>query len=565
MSPRQLRCAIYTRKSSEEGLDQDFNSLDAQREACAAYIASQRQEGWRLVQTRYDDGGYSGGTLDRPALKQLLFDLESGKVDLIVVYKIDRLTRSLHDFAKLVDRLEAHQASFVSVTQSFNTTTSMGRLTLNVLLSFAQFEREVTGERIRDKIAASKQKGMWMGGCVPIGYDCVDRKLVVNPEEAKVVTRIFEIYRDIGNTFRLVAALKQEKLVSKARIRRNGERSGGGDFSSGALSAILKNRIYLGEITHKGNVYPGQHPAIIPKELWETVQEVLVRTRQRITTRAQARSPLRGLVIDELGRRYEPVHTTKGGRRYRYYVSKPEDNAKHPGSKQARLPGEELERHISTRLEQFLLNDGELFSTIGFGREPARHAAIQQTAHAVCAAEPEARWIQFRSAIHRIRVRLESIDLELSRKGLFKLLLGQDSELLGEEVEQPAIANLVLPVRLYRTGHDLRLVINNGPNGDEAGKQDPALMKWLARGRRWYQQLTSGEMPSLRAIASAEGITERFVSRVIAGSLLAPDIIEKVIQGRQPITFTVKSLSSVAYWLFCPYAIRIRLSFWEIM
>jgi DNA invertase Pin-like site-specific DNA recombinase len=376
VSGRTLRCAIYTRKSSEEGLEQEFNSLDAQREACVAYITSQRQEGWRLVPTRYADGGFSGGTLERPALQQLLIDLDASKVDLIVVYKIDRLTRSLHDFAKLVERLDARQASFVSVTQSFNTTTSMGRLTLNVLLSFAQFEREVTGERIRDKIAASKQKGIWMGGCVPIGFDCVERKLVVNQGEAKVVNRIFEIYRDVGNVCRLRDQLQREGLVSKIRTRRNGKLAGGLQFSGGALFAILKNRIYLGEITHKGSIYPGQHEAILSRALFESVQEVLERNSQRITARAQVRSPLRRLIFDELGRHYEPVHTTKGGRRYSYYVSKPEENGKHPKRKQGRLPGKELEAHVCERIMRFLTDEGELTAAVHFGDGPSQPAAI---------------------------------------------------------------------------------------------------------------------------------------------------------------------------------------------
>jgi len=251
-----IRCAIHTRKSSEEGLEQSFNSLDAQREACAAFIASQRHEGWRAIPARYDDGGYSGGNLERPALKSLLDDIQTNKVDTIVVYKVDRLTRSLADFAKIVEALDARRVSFVSVTQQFNTTTSMGRLTLNILLSFAQFEREVTGERIRDKIAASKRKGMWMGGTVPLGYDGKDRKLVVNPDDAKLVVRLFNLYLELGCVSKLKARLDQEGITSKARTSVAGNRSGGISYYRGALYQILKNRIYLGEIPHRGQNHP---------------------------------------------------------------------------------------------------------------------------------------------------------------------------------------------------------------------------------------------------------------------------------------------------------------------
>jgi site-specific DNA recombinase len=269
---KPIRCAIYTRKSSEEGLEQNFNSLDAQREACSAYIQSQRHEGWREVTTSYDDGGYSGGNLERPALQRLLADIKARKVDLIVVYKIDRLTRSLTDFANLVGVFDAHQTSFVSVTQSFNTTTSMGRLTLNVLLSFAQFEREITGERIRDKIHASKRKGLWMGGTVPLGYNSIDKKLIVVPDEAAQVKRIFTLYRESASVQKLQERLFKSNEVSKVRITRSGKSRGGQSFSRGALYLILKNQVYRGQIPHHDAYYPGEHEAIIDQRLWDDVQ-----------------------------------------------------------------------------------------------------------------------------------------------------------------------------------------------------------------------------------------------------------------------------------------------------
>ena len=276
--PKTRRCAVYTRKSSEEGLEQNFNSLHAQREACEAFIKSQASEGWKLVKTAYDDGGLSGGTMERPALKRLLADIGEGLIDVVVVYKVDRLTRSLADFAKMVELFDAHGVSFVAVTQQFNTTTSMGRLTLNVLLSFAQFEREVTGERIRDKIAASKRKGMWMGGVPPLGYDVRERRLVINPAEADTVRNIYERYLELGCVRQLSKELEQRGIKSKVRVSRNGIKSGGCRFSRGALYELLANPIYIGEIRHKQERHPGQHEAILSKELWEKCSSGSIRT-----------------------------------------------------------------------------------------------------------------------------------------------------------------------------------------------------------------------------------------------------------------------------------------------
>ena len=297
----RMRCAIYTRKSSEEGLEQAFNSLDAQREACAAFILSQKHEGWTVLPTPYDDGGFSGGTMDRPALKRLLSDIGAGKVDVVVVYKIDRLTRSLFDFAKIVEAFDAKGVSFVSITQQFNTTTSMGRLTLNVLLSFAQFEREVTGERIRDKIAASKKKGMWMGGLPALGYDVQNRKLVINEQEALTVRHIFRRYVQLRSVRALRAELDDEGVRSKRRVFADGTQVGGQRFSRGALYLMLQNRVYRGEITHKGDAYPGEHQPIVDKALWDEVQAVLAENRIDRATGSDAKHPslLAGMVFDQ--------------------------------------------------------------------------------------------------------------------------------------------------------------------------------------------------------------------------------------------------------------------------
>ena len=318
------RCAIYTRKSSEEGLEQDFNSLHAQRESCEAFIKSQQGEGWRLIKTAYDDGGISGGTMERPGLQQLLDDIRQGLVDVVVVYKVDRLTRSLADFAKMVEIFDAGGVSFVAVTQQFNTTTSMGRLTLNVLLSFAQFEREVTGERIRDKIAASKQKGFWMGGIAPLGYDVCDRRLIINAGEAAIVRQIYQRYMELGCVRLLRNELDGCGMVSKVRISRRGVKSGGKSFSRGALYELLSNPIYIGEIRHRRQRYPGRHQAIVDRELWEKVQRHLGDHVARKDTGRTKTAPslLAGKLFDESGEPLYAQGASKAGRRYRYYVSR---------------------------------------------------------------------------------------------------------------------------------------------------------------------------------------------------------------------------------------------------
>jgi len=321
-SQKLSRCAIYTRKSTEHNLDLEFNSLDAQREACEAYIKSQAREGWRLVRTRYDDGGLSGASLNRPALQELLGDLRGGKIDVIVVYKVDRLTRSLADFAKLVELPDQHSVSFVSVTQSFNTTSSMGRLTLNVLLSFAQFEREVIGERVRDKIAASKRKGLWVGGPVPLGYATVNKKLVIVPEEAETVRTVFRLYLECGSVGALAEELARRNILSKVRTFASGRVKGGGPYSVGALAHFLKNRFYIGEVVYRGETHSGEHASIIDRPTFEAVQAKLAENSRARRVRVEG-SPaiLMGRIFDDRGNRMTPSHSNKDGVRYRYYVS----------------------------------------------------------------------------------------------------------------------------------------------------------------------------------------------------------------------------------------------------
>ncbi|RYG88394.1 MAG: recombinase family protein [Alphaproteobacteria bacterium] len=351
--PATVRCAVYTRKSSEEGLEQEYNSLHAQRDACEAYVKSQVGEGWTCLRTAYDDGGISGGTMDRPGLKQLLADIAAKRIDVVVVYKVDRLTRSLWDFAKIVEVFDAHQVSFVSVTQSFNTTSSMGRLTLNMLLSFAQFEREVTSERIRDKIAASKKKGMWMGGGVPLGYDAVGRTLKINEAEAETVRAIFRRYLELRSVHRLVADLKSDGIKSKRTVSSTGRTRGGCDMNRGALFALLANPAYLGKVRHKGEVYDGLHPAIVEQDLFDAVQAVLAENRYRRGEGSSKRthSALVGRLFDDAGGALTPTFTKRpGGKIYRYYVASELQRGGQSSTAVGRLPAGPLDQLAANAL-----------------------------------------------------------------------------------------------------------------------------------------------------------------------------------------------------------------------
>jgi site-specific DNA recombinase len=425
-----MRCAIYTRKSSDEGLEQSFNSLDAQREAGEAFVLSQRHEGWQVLSARYDDGGYSGGTMERPALQRLLEDVQTKKVNVIVVYKVDRLTRSLADFAKIVDALDARAVSFVSVTQQFNTTTSMGRLTLNILLSFAQFEREVTGERIRDKIAASKKKGMWMGGPVPLGYNLEARKLIPHPTEKELVRNIFALYLKLGCVRKLQAQLNRENIRTKIWVTKAGIRLGGNPFARGHLYHLLRNHLYIGEIRHRERWYPGNHPGIVPRGLWDRVQAQLntnVRTHHN-RAREQSASLLTGLIEDGEGNRFTPSFTIKRGRRYRYYVSLA-DGILVPGERKVptRLPAHEVETRVTERLRIFLESDGELFDGLhSTGDNPALLHKIVAAAKRQAARLPSLPSDDLRdllaSFLQSVIIRENDIQVMIRRRDLRQLL-----------------------------------------------------------------------------------------------------------------------------------------------
>ena len=367
-SKNRKRCAVYCRVSSDERLDQEFNSIDAQKEAGHAYIASQRAEGWIPVADDYDDPGYSGGNTDRPALKRLLADIERGLIDIVVVYKIDRLTRSLADFAKMVDVFDQHDVSFSAVTQQINSATSMGRLMLNVLLSFAQFEREVTSERIRDKIAAAKRKGMWMGGVPSIGYDVVNRQLVVNDAEAAVVRRIFEEMLTIGSPTQIAANLTAEGITTKAWTTQEGQTRSGTRIDKKYLHKLLRNRIYLGELSHKGNWYPGAHPPIIDRALWDKVHAVLAKDShaRSVETKIRSRTDalLRGLLYAPSGERMYPTYSSKRGHKYHYYVSKSESRFGAPGKSFARLPAPEIEAAVVAQIRTVLTSPESIASVV---------------------------------------------------------------------------------------------------------------------------------------------------------------------------------------------------------
>ena len=513
-----LHCAIYTRKSSEEGLDQDFNSLHAQREACESYIASQKHEGWHVVKTHYDDGGFSGGNIERPALKQLLEDIDAGKVNAVVVYKVDRLTRSLTDFAKIIERFDKHTVSFVSITQQFNTTSSMGRLTLNVLLSFAQFEREVTSERIRDKIAASKKKGMWMGGFVPLGYDLKDRKLLINTSEAKNVQYIYRRYLERGCVRLLKEDLDKNGIYSKVR----GEK-GGCSFARGMLYKMLSNPIYIGQIRHKGTCHSGQHKAIIDQELWEQVQQHMASKSIEHKTYHMVSFPLSNKLFDISGERLISVYANKKGRRYRYYISQglsadPKDSS----SSGWRLPGQEIEQVIAHAASEILLDDNAII-------EALQEAGI--AAHHIPAALNAAKKIQQDSTglinrfIQRVDLRQDGIRLTLSL-----------ASLLSPEVDLNII--LDVPMRMKRRGIEMRLVINDtGP-----ARVDQTLLKTIVRAHKWFNDLATGRVKNMAEITSREGVDKSYVSRVVNLAFLAPDITESIIGGHQPADLSAEKL-----------------------
>jgi site-specific DNA recombinase len=544
--PREQRCAIYTRKSSEEGLEQDFNSLDAQREACEAYILSQKHEGWELLPERYDDGGISGGTMERPALKRLLEQIEAGYIDVVVVYKVDRLTRSLSDFARIVDIFDDKSVSFVSVTQAFNTTTSMGRLTLNVLLSFAQFEREVTGERIRDKIAASKKKGMWMGGHVPLGYDANERTLAINEEEAGTLRTIFRLYLEKKNVRAVQHELESLRLTTKRSTTGSGKVNGGRPFSRGHIYKILSNPVYIGKIAHKGTRYPGQHPAIIDADIWDAVQTTLRSNSQGNRTRANAKDPslLAGLLFDEQGNRFTATHAVKSGKRYRYYVCQDRED------RSLRIPAFEIEATVTRALSEFLLDMSRLTGKLmleGYPPECLKtiFARARLTASEIQTGTTAKKRTLFLDLSERITIAPSTMQIALKRTALGAQLLGATNRPDTKEAgDGGGDLKIDCPVRFTRRGVEMGLVLNGTGNS----APDAALIKAVARGHVWFEELVTGHYTSVRELCRSEKVDESTVAKLLRLAFLSPTIVKQILEGNQPPETTRDKLIAWGSW-----------------
>lgn len=544
MTNPQVRCAIYTRKSSEEGLEQSFNSLDAQREACVAYIQSQKHEGWIAVKEHYDDGGFSGGSMERPALRQLIDHILAGRIETVIVYKVDRLTRSLADFAKIIEVFDSHKVSFVSVTQQFNTTTSMGRLTLNVLLSFAQFERELTGERIRDKVAASKKKGMWMGGVVPLGYDCVKHCLVVNEKEAETVREIFQQYLRLGCVRKLKAYLQGEQIRSKVRTSKDGRSSGGAIYSRGALYHLLNNRVYVGEIVHRGQSYPGKHEAIVPQTLWDEVAEKLRANDQAHRTKKTVSTPslLSGIVFDVNGVRFTPTHAVKNGKRYRYYTSQAAIYQTGVGPVITRFPAQELESLVTSQIHLLLKSPDKW--TVGIENSPEKDLAAEQ------ALDLATYWHRLeiskqhefvRNVSRRIVVGRTMVCVEVDRNKLVDFFMGNESQSVaaGSKHWLESI-KLTADFQTLRRGSELRLV---GPKGScYEGVPTHSLVRAVARARDWYERIVAGKVATVGQLAQETGLSSSYVKRVLKCAAISPQITENILSGKHRPNLTLQEL-----------------------
>jgi site-specific DNA recombinase len=544
----RVRCAIYTRKSSEEGLEQSFNSLQAQREACEAYIASQRHEGWHTISKQFDDGGFSGGNMNRPALKQLLEDIAAGLIDTIVVYKVDRLTRSLTDFAKMVEAFDQKGVSFVSVTQQFNTTTSMGRLTLNVLLSFAQFEREVTGERIRDKIAASKKKGMWMGGLVPLGYGLKGRKLVVNPKEAKIVQEIFAQYLRLGSVAQLKRYLDQKRIRTKARTSANGRTFGGESYARGGLYKLLRNEVYIGKIAHRGQSYDGQQPAIVEPEIWDKVTALLAYNNdgKRSRGRRAASSPLIGILFDEPGNRYTPTHAVKSGRRYRYYTSQAVIRKQRKPSHLDRIPAQELEQLIYSRIHGLLSSPEELSSAFSeLTLSGNQFQRIVESAQQLTATWPTQSSQQsaglLQSVVTRVAVKESVVEIELDIERLAARLDGEGSESSTANDPPRGSAShgfrLACPLQLSHRRGELRLVLPNTTLAAEQSRH--SVVRAIARSLQWKERIIAGEIYCKEQLAAEANMNASYVGRILRLGSLSPDIVHSAIRDHSISEYSV--------------------------
>jgi DNA invertase Pin-like site-specific DNA recombinase len=493
--PQAVRCAIYTRVSTDQGLDQEFNSLDAQYDASKAYIRSQAHAGWSQIRSRYDDGGFSGGNTDRPALQQLLEDIRAGRLDVIVVYKVDRLTRSLADFAKLVELFDKHNVSFVSVTQQFNTTTSMGRLTLNVLLSFAQFEREVTSERIRDKIAASKRKGLWVGGLAPLGYDTKDRRITVNAEEAETVRLIFRRYVELGSLSLLMIDLRKQRIVTKQRARKTGIQVGAISFTRGSLGYLLRNPFYVGQVKFKGEILPGEQPAIIERDLFDAVQEKLTEQNKNHTTaRMQSEALLMGRIFDDRGNLMSPTYAIKKGIKYRYYLSSAlGDGRSQEAGSVSRVPATEVETLVANSVREEL--------------------KLPQTMENKLVVDMH---------LERIAVHSQHLSIKLYRDTVSDGEARKDFEEIQLPWQKPP----------FKRRREILLPVSQADPRPIRSETRATLIAAVARGRKWLNEIVTNPEITADTIAQRESCSPRKVNMTISLAFLSPTLVKAALEGR---------------------------------
>lgn len=532
MDKKKVRCAIYTRKSSEEGLEQDFNSLDAQREACEAYIKSQMHEGWILLDKQYNDGGFSGGTMERPAFKELLKDIENDEIDIVVVYKVDRLTRSLMDFSKIIDVFDRHETSFVSITQQFNTTTSMGRLTLNILLSFAQFEREVTGERIRDKIAASKKKGMWMGGKVPLGYIKEDKKLVIHKEDAKRVQMIFDKYLELKSVPKLMQYLKENEIKTKTDKY----------FSKGQLYHLLVNKVYIGKITHKDKVYEGEHDAIISEEIFEEVQKLLYENKVDKTcgTKCSANSLLAGLIFDDKNNLMTPSHSNCHKRRYRYYVSTALKNYKSSNAGSvSKIPAGEIEKFVVETTKEFLQDKEQIQNIISEDKISKQNKLIYTAQNIRDYSEPKI----IKSIIHKVVVSKNLIKINYNEATIKKLLnaLANNQEIVIPNKNEEFIPIVISRnIKLTQPSRNDNILILNAKEYDTP---DPNqyLVNAIVKSFYYHKQIQSGK--TIEDLQTEEGLKDsKYIRNILNLKYISPELTEQILTGTQPKDLSLQKL-----------------------
>ena len=495
--PKPLRCAIYTRKSTEHGLELEFNSLDAQRDACEAYIKSQASQGWRALPQHYDDPAYSGGNLDRPALQKLLKDIDAGRIDVIVVYKIDRLTRSLADFAKLVEAFDAKSISFVAVTQQFNTTTSMGRLTLNVLLSFAQFERELSSERVRDKVAASRRKGKWTGGTVPLGYDTKDKKLVINKTEAETVRYIFKRYLDLQSFGKLVEDLDNKGIVTKRRNTKVRKYNGGIPFTYGPLAHFLKNRLYIGETGHKDKWFPGEHAAIVDRKTFDSVQQLLAsKSADRKAHRTASEALLIGKLYDDRGNRMSPSFSTKNGVRYRFYVSSALlRGRKTEAGSVGRVPAADIESAVLAALKSYR-GQGES----GNGPHPIG--------------------------------RLERVVVSCGQLLITTAGSSGTADIDGTHAE--------IRIAWSTTAKDSAAAVESEDAPD--GAHNNGLVQSVVRAHAWAQSLRDGTYDSVEMLAEANRLHPKVIRQALRLAFLSPNVTSAILAGSQPVALSLAQI-----------------------